>query len=69
MTDLNAHLLAAHAAGDTSALVALYTKAADQAPDVDTACFFLTHAYIFALELAHPDTDALHARLKSHGRV
>ncbi|WP_375281173.1 hypothetical protein [Pseudooctadecabacter sp.] len=69
MTDLNAQLLAGHNAGDTSALVVLYTEAADQAPDIDTACFFLTHAYIFALETAHPDTATLHARLKCHGRV
>ncbi|WP_296417386.1 hypothetical protein [Pseudooctadecabacter sp.] len=69
MTDLNAQLLAAHSTGDTYALVALYTQAADQAPDTDAACFFLTHAYIFALETAHPDAGPLHARLKSQGRV
>jgi len=66
---LHDDLVAAHSAGDASNLVALYTQAADVAPDTDTACFFLTHAYIFALEQNHPDAASLHARLKAHGRV
>jgi hypothetical protein len=69
MTTLQDRLLAAHAADDRSALVPLYTKAADQADTTDAACFFLTHAYIFALETADPTADALYARLKAHGRV
>lgn len=69
MSDLNDTILAAHAADDGSALVALYTQAADQAPDLDTACFFLTYAYIYALELGMPQEVALHARLAAHGRV
>lgn len=69
MTDLNTALIGAHAARNHRALVTLYTKAADQAGDIDTARFFLTHAYIFALELGHPETAALHARLARHGRV
>jgi len=69
LDQLHRDLLAAHAAGDHPALVTLYTKAADSAPDLDTACFFLTHAYIFALELGHKDTATLHARLAEHGRV
>lgn len=66
---LNAALLAAHARGDHRALVTLYTQAADEAPDVDSCCFFLTHAYIFALEQGHPDAAALHDRLAAAGRV
>jgi len=66
---LDAMLLAAHAADDRRALVALYTQAADQANDVDAACFYLTHAYIFALDIGDPAAEALHARLKAHGRV
>lgn len=69
MTDLNTQILTAHAAGDGPALVGLYTQAADAAPTLDTACFFLTNAYIFALEHGHPDTAYLHARLAEHGRV
>ncbi len=68
MSDLDARLLAAHAAGDWSALVTLYTEAADTAPDPDAAAFYLTHAYVFALELAHPAAPALRARLVAAGR-
>lgn len=68
MNDLDQRLLAAHDAGDHLALVGLYTQAADAADDLDAACFYLTHAYIFALEQNHPDQRALHARLKTHGR-
>ncbi len=68
MTDLDARLLAAHEAGDRSTLVALYTEAADQAKDVDAACFYLTHAYVFALELGDVRATALRARLVAEGR-
>jgi hypothetical protein len=66
---LDDQLLAAHATGDGCALVQLYSQAADETKDVDTACFYLTHAYIFALELGHPDTANLHRRLTAFGRV
>ena len=66
---LDAQLLDAHARGDQTALVTLYARAADEAADVDSACFYLTHAYIFALELNHPDQQDLHDRLRGHGRV
>ncbi len=69
MSDLDAQLLAAHERGDNPALVTLYGAAADQAATLDAECFYLTHAYIFALELRHPDTETLHARLAVHGRV
>jgi len=65
---LDAALLAAHAAEDRAALVTLYTQAADAATEMDAACFYLTHAYIFALEQGDPRAEALHARLKAHGR-
>jgi hypothetical protein len=68
MTDLNAQLLAAHAAGDHLALVTLYAQAADGAADVDAACFFLTQAYVFALEQDAPQGAALRARLAAEGR-
>lgn len=69
MSDLNAAILAAHAYDDGHALVELYTHAADQTNDVDTACFFLTYAYIFALELGMPEEANLYARLDAQGRV
>lgn len=68
MTTLNGALLAAHDAHDSDALVALYTQAADEAQDIDAACFFLTHAYVYALERGHRDTETLRARLVAQGR-
>ena len=68
MSDLEAQLLAAHTAGDDTALIGLYTQAADYTADVDTECFFLTHAYVFALEQADPRAPTLRARLIAHGR-
>lgn len=74
MTDkglLDAALLAAHAVNDLPDLVRLYTQAAnasEAARDVDAACFYLTHAYVFALESGAPETDALNHRLWRHGR-
>ena len=52
-TGLDAALLQAHAASDTPLLSRLYTEAADRAEaegKTDAACFYLTHAYVFALE-------------------
>ena len=65
---LDAQMIAAHEARDLPALVRLYTQAADAANDVDAACFYLTHAYIFALDAGAAEAPALHARLKAHGR-
>lgn len=66
--DLNARLLEAHAAGDKQALVTLYAQAADGSADPGESWFFLTQAYVFALELDHPDLPALKARLVAAGR-
>lgn len=65
---LHERLLSAHADTNRNALVALYTEAAEAANDLDTACFFLTHAYIFALDAGDPRAPALHARLMAEGR-
>lgn len=65
---LDQRLLAAHARDDRAALVALYRDAADQANSDEARYFFLTHAYIFALETAHQLTAELHAELRSAGR-
>lgn len=64
-------LLKAHACDDGEALVALYAEAADRelaAGNVQAGCFFLTHAYVYALEAGDPQADRLHALLKRHGR-
>ncbi|WP_298862770.1 hypothetical protein [uncultured Sulfitobacter sp.] len=68
MNDLNAQLLTAHEEEDSNALITLYSLAAAQASDIDTACFYLTHAYIFALELGDSRAGNLRAQLVSHGR-
>lgn len=68
---LDAEIIRAHMAGDAAALAGLYTRAseaAEAASDPDGAGFFLTHAYVFALEAGLPEADELHARLKREGR-
>lgn len=69
MMSLQDRLLDAHARDDFHQLVGLYTEAADSTGDLDAACFYLTHAYIFALELGDPAAKVLYDRLKVHGRV
>ena len=69
MTSLQDRLLSAHARDDSAALIDLYTQAADDTDQVDAACFYLTHAYILALEQGKPEADALYQRLKTHDRV
>jgi len=64
---LEARLLAAHAAGERNALVRLYEEAAD-ATYAEAAGFYLTQAYIYALEAGDPVARRLHARLKCDGR-
>ena len=68
---LDAALLDAHHRGDLGALVRLYDEAgtgAEAAGDPDAACFYWTHAYIFALEAGDPAALGLRDRLKGYGR-
>ena len=65
---LDTALLRAHAVGDLEALVALYHEAAMQAEDEDCAGFYLTHAYVFALERGDARSDLLRAELVRLGR-
>lgn len=70
--ELDAQLLEAHAEADTGALVRLYTLAGDQSEasgDIDEACFYLTHAFVFALEAGFPQADPLNKRLADRGRA
>ncbi|MEJ6395127.1 hypothetical protein V8J82_17830 [Gymnodinialimonas sp. 2305UL16-5] len=63
---LDRAVLAAHARGDCAALVTLYAQAAEGlAPQ--NAAFYLTHAYIFALEAGDPRADTLRDRLVAMG--
>ncbi len=69
--ELEAMLLAAHAERDGARLAEGYALAADfaeRAGEVDRACFFLTQAWIFALDVGAPNAGALRARLVAHGR-
>lgn len=68
---LDARLIAAHEARDWGALVGLYAQAGESseaAGSIDAACFYLTHAYVFALQTGDPRAADLHARLKARGR-
>lgn len=67
--DLQDRLLRAHARNDRAALITGYTQAAEAQSDIDAACFFLTHAYVFALDAGDPRADDLRAKLARHGRV
>jgi hypothetical protein len=62
---LDAALLAAHDAGDKGALISLYAEAA--AAGGPGAAFYLTHAYVFALEAGDPRTASLRQRLLAMG--
>ena len=68
---LHRRILDAHASGSKSLLVMLYRQAADyyeENGDDDAAGFFLTQAYIFALEQGSDITGELHGRLVELGR-
>lgn len=68
MRDLDARLLAAHEARDGPALIPLYEEAALGAADDTARGFYLTHAYVFALEAGDPRAEGLRARLVTMGR-
>ena len=69
--NLEAALLAAHATGENPALVTLYAQAGKMrlaAAEVDAGCFYLTQAYIYALDCGHEKSAELHAILRNYGR-
>ena len=68
MSALNDQILKAHASGDKKALATLYSRASKEAETLDSACFFATQAYIFALECNHEICAELFDFLKRHGR-
>ncbi len=68
---LDDRLLAAHRDGDRMALIRLYTEAGNRATAEqrhEAAGFYLTHAYVYALETGAAAAKELHARLKAAGR-
>ncbi|PWJ18042.1 hypothetical protein [Jannaschia seohaensis] len=68
MTSLNDALLDAHAQGDGPGLVGLYQQAAEQAAP-DAAAFFLTQAWIFALEAGDVRAARIEQALRAQGRA
>ena len=67
--ELDAKLLAAHATGDKFALVSLYAEAAEATADPARAAFYLTHAWVFALESDDPRAETYRERLAEQGRA
>lgn len=63
---LDQSLLAAHARGDARELVTLYAQAASASSGAASA-FYLTHAYVFALETGDQSADALRLKLVEIG--
>ena len=70
MAALNDALLAAHVAHDNETLVKLYKQAGERvlAEDEVQGCFYLTHAYVFALEAGLAEAEELRAMLVARGR-
>ena len=69
--DLERRLLAAHDLGDLRALAGLYAEASERAEATgqrDRAAFFLTHAWVFALDAGLASAEAFRDRLGSWGR-
>ena len=65
---LDAALLAAHEAGDGARLIGLYAQAAERA-DAPARPFFLTQAWVHALEAGDRRAEALAAKLRAMGRL
>lgn len=68
---LDAEILSAHAIQDSYKLAELYAKAADIKASEglkDAAGFLRTHAFVFALESAHPSARHLRKQLAAEGR-
>lgn len=68
---LDDRLREAHEADDVARLIALYTEAADRREadgEVDAACFYLTHAFVYALQAGDPAAELLQRRLWTYGR-
>ncbi len=67
---LQHRLLQAHAEPNRTELIALYTEAADIAEAKghgEATGFYLTHAYVFALESGAIQAGTLHSRLLGLG--
>ena len=65
---LDARLIAAHGAGDGALLARLYAEAAETATG-DARWFYLTQAFVFALDTGAPEADRYERRLAEAGRA
>lgn len=69
MNGLDARMRAAHETGDGPALIALYTEAALTAASDMARGFYLTHAFVHALEAGDARAADLRAELRAMGRI
>ena len=65
--ELDRALIAAHDAGDGVHLAALYARGAAAETVPKAKAFFLTQAYIFALEAGLPEAETYRAKLVALG--
>ena len=69
---LQRDMLQAHEQDDLAALPPLYLAAArlrESQGDIDAACFFYTHAYVYALDCGDREiAGQARKRLQDHGR-
>ena len=68
--NLESQLLSAHKAGDLDELWRLYriaAAAADETGDMDRAAFYLTHAWVFALDAGSAAASDLFDELRARG--
>lgn len=68
---LDARLIAAHEDGDAGTLSALYAEAAETAfrdGDEEAGYFYLTHAYVMALDAGLREAGSYNRRLARAGR-
>ena len=70
MNELNDALLAAHAIGDNLTLVRMYRRAGEAVLETNEVqgCFYLTQAYVFALEAGMDVAEDLRTVLVERGR-
>ena len=65
--DLDTRLLAAHAEENRAALIALYAEASEGARGLTARRFYLTHAYVYALEAGSPEAVTMRRKLVDLG--
>lgn len=73
LQSLQQALLLAHEQNNCADLIDLYAQAAtllETKGDIDAACFYLTQAYVYAMECGTKlQAQTLHNRLAKYGRV